>query len=102
MDLKSFLEKLQSADEDVKRRWLVVSTIVVMIVVIYVWLAYFNSLIASFSEPRLAEIPTGGAGFSFWLSLKSGAALLYNSFVDKLHVFAEILKAPREYIIQPR
>lgn len=100
MELKNFLEKIQSADEGVKRRWMIISTVVIMAVVIYVWLGYFNNLIASFNRP-LAEVPSEGAGFSFWSSLKSSAALLYNGLGDKLHAFGDILKTPREYIIQP-
>jgi len=101
MDLKHFLEKLQNSDEGTKRRWMIASTVIIMAVVIYIWLAYFNNLIASFSQPQPVA-SADGAGFGFWSSLKSGAALLYSGSADKLRAFGEILKAPREYIVQPR
>ena len=50
----NFLEKLQSTPEPTKRRWLIGVTAALMVVVIYVWLAYFNNLIiAGFSQPAV-------------------------------------------------
>ncbi len=133
----NFLEKLQSASEPAKRRWLVVITAVLMVVVIYVWLAYFNNLIAAFSQqsaPPLASseqapptdsvgLPQTGSsqensgqagqvlpeknsaaspgGASFWQTLKSSVANLYEVFAGKLRALGDILNAPREYIIKP-
>jgi hypothetical protein len=43
--IQDLLEKLQSLDEATKRKVLIGSTIVIMIVVLFVWVAYFNSIV---------------------------------------------------------
>ncbi len=100
---KSFLEKLQSADEETKKRWLVISVAVIMVIVIYVWLAYFNNLLAGFSAPPASESGSGEAqgGMTFWQTLKNGAASVYDGFIGKISALGNILQAPREYIIKP-
>lgn len=98
--MSNFLEKLQSSDERIKRRWLVGLTAIAMVGVVYVWLAYFNNLVAGFNAPP-SEISQGESGFSFFETLKRGAAVIYDVFSEKLQVFGKILEKPREYIIQP-
>ena len=100
-----FIEKLQNSDEDTKRRWMIILTAIAMIVVIYIWLAYFNNLVANLSAPPVQEFAAEGAaesGFGFWQSTKNGAGLIYNGFIGKLHWLGEVLGEPREYIIAPR
>ena len=96
-----FLEKLQNSDEDTKRRWMVILTIVAMVIVIYVWLAYFNNLIAGLSAPpqEIAADAPESKGFTFWHSTKNGLGLVYNGFIGKLRWLGEVLGEPREYII---
>ena len=48
--MKSFFEALQALDEATKRKVMVVATIVLMIGVVYVWLGYFNGLVAGSSQ----------------------------------------------------
>lgn len=109
----NFLEKLQSAPEPTKWRWIIAIAAVVMVAVIYVWLAYFNNLItAGFSKSTApyassgqvsAESPPGaGAGStSFLQTLKNATANLYNVFGGALHALGNILNSPREYIVKP-
>lgn len=100
--MNKFLEKLQNADEATKRRWMIFSTIVIMAVVVYVWAAYFNNLVAGFSQAQPTEPPVSSAGgFTFWATLKNGTAVLYQAFMGKLHALGDVLNAPREYIITP-
>ncbi|MBI2033619.1 MAG: hypothetical protein HYT13_00765 [Candidatus Liptonbacteria bacterium] len=96
----NFLEKLQSSDERIKRRWLIGLTAIVVVGVVYVWLAYFNNLLAGFNAPP-QEISQPKGSFSFLATLKRGAAVIYDVFSEKLQVFGKILEKPREYIIQP-
>ena len=91
---KEFIEKLQAADEGRKRKWMIISTTIVMAVVIYVWLGYFNNLIARLSQPVLPQSPEVVRKPSFLETMKTGAAAIYE-------VFSRLVKAPKEYIIKP-
>jgi len=104
------LEKLQSAPESVKTRWMVISAAVIMVIVIYVWLAYFNNLMAGFSKPLAQtsaqtqveqQSAADSGGVTMWSSFKDGMASLYQVFVGELHFLGSILQAPREYIVKP-
>ncbi|MBI4087692.1 MAG: hypothetical protein HY434_02575 [Candidatus Liptonbacteria bacterium] len=97
--MPNFLEKLQSSDESTKRRWMFVSTLVVMVAVVYVWFAYFNNLVGNVNTPEPREAP--GGGFTFWQSMQNGVAILYETVAGKVRALGEILKAPREYIVSP-
>jgi len=96
---KSFLERLQSADESRKRRWMIAGTVIIGVIVVCIWLAYFNNLIAGFSAPPQVAGEVGN--LTLWQAIKNGTAAPYNFFVDKIRAFGEILSSPREYIINP-
>ena len=49
-----FLEELRSLEESTKKKVLYISAAVIMIVVIYFWLAYFNSLVTVGLMARIA------------------------------------------------
>ena len=83
MPTKSFLEELQSLEESTKTKVLIVSTIVLMLLVFYFWLAYFNGIVSSAGEtagvdqdqasvPVDQTSPTPG----FWSRVGSGAAIV--------------------------
>ena len=93
---KSFLDELRSLDEPVKKRVLIISTIIIMIIVLYIWIGYFNSIVASSSQPTVATAvatSTGATsqGISFWQNIKNGMANIAN-----------IVRGPGEYTIQPK
>lgn len=110
---KNFLEKLQSAPETIKRRWIIGAAAVIMAIVIYVWLAYFNNLIiaglsksavpyASSGQVPAESLPGAGAGStSFLQTLKDATANLYNIFGGALRALGNILNSPREYLVKP-
>ena len=56
---KSFLETLQALDEGTKKKIMIIATIVIMAIVIYFWLAYFNGLVAAVSQPAIANNQQG-------------------------------------------
>lgn len=100
--MKSFLEKLQSADEDIKRRWMIGATIVIMVIVVYIWMAYFNTLISGFSPSQVSVSDQTAAGsHGFWFTMKNGMSTIYNMFMSAAGGFGKILNAPREYIVKP-
>ena len=97
----NFIEKLQSADEAAKRRWMLLSTITIMIIVIYVWMAYFNNLVAGFSQTQQAPASPTAGGFTFWQTMRNGTAILYRELTGAFHSLGNILNSPREYIVKP-
>lgn len=114
---KGFIEKLQSLDGPAKNKVLIVATAVVMVIVIYFWLAYFNNLIAGVSQPApvaenlaaenavpmqtQAQTSAGGGSVGTWDSFKSAAAFIYGEFMNVAHGLSDILQAPRQYIVNP-
>lgn len=102
---ETFLERLQSSDEGTKLRWLIGLSLIVMVAVVYVWLAYFNGLIAGISlnttEPHSQPASAHGNNTDFFTTMKNGTAIIYNFFDDKLQSFGKILEAPRDYIVKP-
>lgn len=95
-----FLEKLQNSDESSKRVWTVILSIVSMVVVVFVWFAYFNSLFSGFTEPQVAEVE--GDEFTFWSTMENGATVVYSGLAERLQDFAGALGSPKEYDIVPR
>lgn len=113
---KGFLEKLQSLDERTKQWILIAATAVIMIVVVYVWLAYFNSILANVasttSEPAPAlATPAAGApgasgaasagGTSVWQNIGNVFSAIYGSLAGAVRGLGSILQTPRQYIIHP-
>jgi len=102
---KNFLEQLQSLDEPMKKKVLVVSTAVIMVIVVYFWLAYFNTLIAGISNqpPVAVNADAGGsapaaaapAGPNMLQRMGNGLAAMYTDFKD-------ILRGEKEYDIKPQ
>lgn len=77
-----------------------VLTLVAMVVVVFVWLSYFNNMVAGFSVSQPSEQEE--TGFTFLQTMKKGLAVIYAGFADKLRWFGEVLNEPREYIIDPK
>ena len=99
---KSFLERLQSADDNRKRRWLVVSSGVAMVIVVYVWLAYFNFIIQGPGAPSV-QPPEGAAPeLTFFETVKRGSAILYENLAEKIGLLGSRIRAPKEYLVDPQ
>ncbi len=102
MTMSGFLEKLRKADEGVKMRWIILFTSIAMVIVIYVWLAYFNTLFATLNtSSAVAEDQTGApqqkaAHPSPTFLERMGSA--YQAFTD---AFGGIFKLQKEYVIRP-
>lgn len=95
--LKDFLEKLQNADESIKKRWLVILSAISMVIIIIVWLKYFAFVIRPVGT--LSQEDSGG-GFSFWETMKTGVSVLWGKLLGALRSLERILSAPRNYIIK--
>ncbi len=93
----NFLKKLQASDEGVKQRWLIASSAILMAIVIFLWLGYFNALI----QPVNAPPPTESADLSFWQTFKTGLGIISENIKSEIKSWLGILKSPKDYIIQP-
>ncbi|MFH0890420.1 MAG: hypothetical protein V1856_00105 [Candidatus Liptonbacteria bacterium] len=93
----NFLERIQSSDDQTKKRWLIGLSAVIMFVVIWVWLGYFNSL---FMRPEISDASDAGS-FSFRESLRGGTGEVWNSTKNSLKNFGRIFGWQKEYIVQP-
>jgi hypothetical protein len=122
---KGFIEELQSLDEPVKRRVLVIAAIVAMFVVVYVWLGYFNNLVTAIPQEQVAQntmqdqavtpsappapVPiaetmgsSAASGPSVWQRMSGGMAYMYGAAANVLRGFASIFGAPGQYTIKPQ
>jgi len=76
---KNFLQELQSLDEQTKRRVLLISSVVIMGIVIYLWLGYFNNIVNT--APLAAAQPSvsQSQGPSFWQDIQNGVGQMFAS-----------------------
>jgi len=95
--LKNFLRKLQNADEDRKTKWVVVGTAAITFLVVFVWLKYFNSLIA----PN-RENDSRSPAAAFWETFKNGANVIYSEVGNGISELKDKIGGPTEYDIRPQ
>lgn len=129
-DQKGFLEEIQSLSEGTKKRVLIIGTALIMIIVIGVWLSYFNSIIGDASQSQVAEsaatapaatappapVTTSPAATTVTATTTtsaSGAAMatvadsglwqnIKNGFFSVVEFFTGIFNRPSNYTIQPK
>jgi hypothetical protein len=99
--VSSYLQKLQTADDATKRRYGALFALIIMAIVIYIWLAYFNTIITPVA--RVATVaPEEEMGFSFWDTVSKETASVYNAFANQLSKIKEMITKPKEYEVMPR
>lgn len=76
----NWLERLRAADEEKKKQWLMIASIIAGIILVMVW---GLTLRASVQSVRDSATPAE-KHFGFWQSAKSGTALLYRNFSDTI------------------
>ncbi len=94
-----FLKRLQESDENIKRRWLILSSAVMMIFIVFIWLNYFNTLVQQAGAPAPTE--QAEHGLTFWQTLKSGLGIVFQSIKANVSAWFEMLRSPKSYSIQP-
>ena len=95
----NFIKKLQTSDESVKKRWLIMSSAFMMILIVFIWLNYFNTLVQQAGAPAPAE--QAEHGLTFWQTFRSGAGIVSQSIGATIKSWFEILRLPKSYNIQP-
>ena len=87
--MENLLHKLQNADDTTKRRWGAAITAALMVFVVG------PERVASSADAA------GNAGFSFWGTMKSETALIYDSLKGYAAGFGELIRSPKEYAVEP-
>ncbi|MBI4086317.1 MAG: hypothetical protein HY433_03725 [Candidatus Liptonbacteria bacterium] len=95
----NFLKRLQESEENVKRRWLILGSAVMMILVVFIWLNYFNTLVQQASAP--AQTEQAERGLTFWQTFKSGLGIVFQTAGSKIKYWFEIARSPKSYSINP-
>ncbi len=92
----NFWERLRTADEKTKRKIIIITSCICMVVIVYIWLGYFNNIVSSAVQSGSgAQIPSPG----FWDKIKSNA----DSFYEKISgAFVSFFDGSKQYIVQPQ
>ena len=108
---KGFIEYLQTLPEPSKKRVLIITTAVIMALVIYFWLSYFNNIIAganlstmtaenSAPSAEIAPQPAGAAGI--WQRLGNSMAYISGAFANAEHALVGFFESQGQYSVQPQ
>jgi flagellar basal body-associated protein FliL len=95
------LEELRSLSEGNKKRILVIATIIIMVIIIGVWVAYFNSIIMGTAQQVTTEAPTSSVATAPVVAQANGPSLWQN-IKDGFGSIANVFKKPSQYTIQPQ
>jgi hypothetical protein len=103
---KSFIEELRSLSEPTKRKVLFGAVVISMVLVIYFWLAYFNSIVPSVASVATVQPPdmasTSSEGSEISGLFADTAGLFWQSIEGGIRNAAGALKNPRQYNISPK
>jgi uncharacterized membrane protein YraQ (UPF0718 family) len=102
------LEELQSLSDGNKKRILVIATVIIMVIIIGVWVAYFNSVIMGTTQPTATEATTSSAVVAPITTTVAPAATqangpsLWQNIENWFESIANIFKKPSQYTVQPQ
>lgn len=103
--MKKFLNKIQTGSEANKMRWLILFSVIAAALVLFVWLKYFDSIVASQTNNQdVAGQQTGqetSNGFAFWQTFKAGLGVVFQSIANGFHSIFSIISQPKSYMINP-
>lgn len=95
-NLKKYLSKIQNSDEATKKRWLIASSAVAMILVIGLWLIYINWTIKSIGD----NIEKQNAEPGFWQIFKTGLKVVCKSAWNNIENIVSKITAERVITIE--
>ncbi len=103
--MKEFLKRIQTGNEATKMRWLILFSGIAVVLVLFVWLKYFDSIIAG--QTNNQEIAgqqierESGNGFAFWQTFKAGFGVVFQTILDGFHSIFNVIREPKSYIVKP-
>ncbi len=92
------IERLQALGEPTKKKVLIIATGIAMVIVIYFWLAYFNNLLTSVTQPTVAQNAVDQAAQT---AEPAAGSSFFQGIMNLVHGLGNILQAPRQYIVEP-
>ena len=105
-DNGSVLEKLRTLDESIKLKVMMITTILVMMLVVCLWVVYFNAIVVPGSvSPDVAPTSTtvsvanSSPGISDLFS--SAMSSFWDSMKNTGQSFGEIVQNPKQYNVSP-
>jgi flagellar basal body-associated protein FliL len=103
------LEELQSLSDGNKKRVLVIATIIIMVIIIGVWVAYFNSVIMGTAQQTAVETTTPSAAVApaaatatAPVTAQANGPSLWQNIENGFGSIANVFKKPSQYNIQPQ
>jgi len=105
VDPKSFIEELRSLSVPAKRKVMISVTIATMLVVVYFWVAYFNSIVPNVSpttqvSATAEESDTNGPGVLGLLANAAGS--LWQAIGNGVQGVTGAVRNPKQYNISPQ
>ncbi len=89
-----FLDKIRESDDKTKTKWVIGLSILAMVVLIYIWGAYFNFLVAAPIEDKNAN------EIGFLNKIKNGGAFVFETLKNVSNSFLNFFLTPKEYFIK--
>jgi hypothetical protein len=106
---KSFLEELRNLEEPTKTKVLIVTTVILMVIVLYFWLAYFNGIVSGPAQATMldrgqasATIAETSPNPSFWSKVGNGTAVVGQTIGGGIQWLGRAFESPREYVVKPQ
>jgi len=101
---KSFIEELRSLSEPAKRRVFWGAVAGSMIVVVYLWLACFNTIVPSAAPVSVvaSQTPTADTGESIFGLFADAAGSFWQAVGSGAQGIVREMKNPKQYNIGPR
>lgn len=105
-DKKSFIEELRSLDEPTKHKIMIGTVIVSMFLVVYLWFAYFNTIVQN-TSPVAAQASTTSAaedsgGLGIGNLFADAASSLWQSIAGGAKGMVNAVRSSKKYNINPR
>lgn len=94
-----FIEKLRGSEEHIKRRWLFLISGISMVVIVFFWMKYFNSLVQPIGAPQQAEQNTEQS-FTFWDTFKAGLGTIMGTAGKTFNSMINAIRQPKSYDIK--
>jgi len=95
-----FINKLRESEEHIKRRWLFLISGILMFIVVFFWMKYFNSLVGPTGAPQQTE-QNAEQNFTFWGTFKTGLATVAEMAGKTLNSLINTIRQPKNYDITP-